>query len=176
MQLVVCGMRRPVQLEGPEQNLGYTGRWGPSEAKVFRAHVPPQGACENLVRSVKLLANLQNGGGNLVDTIFNGSQERSRLKVTYESRRFTEVDNRKAVKTDELEKHSEAMKVVRLNLNRATFPDATIREGVDEWTVRAGMLRTLPPVDEDWLAICEAIYRGVEGAEYLKFVEMNKEK
>ena len=34
-------------------------------------------------------------------------------------------------------------------------------------------------VDEDWLAICQAIFRCVEGAEwknqYYKFVEMNKE-
>ena len=37
-----------------------------SEAKVFRAHAPPLGACENLVCALKLLANQQTGGDSLV--------------------------------------------------------------------------------------------------------------
>ena len=35
-----------------------------------------------------------------------------------------------------------------------------------------------PPVDEDWHAVCQATYKGVEGAEwenlYFKFLEINK--
>ena len=33
MQLVVCGVRRPVQLEGPEQNPGHTREHGPTRSK-----------------------------------------------------------------------------------------------------------------------------------------------
>ena len=43
-----------------------------------RAHAP-QGACEHLVCALNLLANLQAGGDNLVDSIFECLQERSRL-------------------------------------------------------------------------------------------------
>ena len=46
--------------------------------------------------------------------------------------------------------------------------------------VNVGDSRWGPPlVDEDWRAICQGIYKGVEGAEwknlYYKFVEMNKD-
>ena len=34
----------------------------PSKATVFRAHAPPQGACENVASALKLLANQQLGG------------------------------------------------------------------------------------------------------------------
>ena len=65
------------------------------------------------------------------------------------------------------------------------FPDAVVREGADELTLRAtlraegGVLRTFsdttdvgdsrwgsPLVDEDWHAICQAIFQGVEGSEW----------
>ena len=51
---------------------------------MFRAHAPPQGPCENLMCAFKLLAILHAGGANLVDTIFEGLQEQSRLKITNE--------------------------------------------------------------------------------------------
>ena len=54
----------------------------PSEAKVFRAHAPPQGPCENLMCAFKLLANLQARGSNLLDAIFQVLQEQSRLEIT----------------------------------------------------------------------------------------------
>ena len=41
----------------------------PGEAKVFWAHAPPQGACENLVCALNLLVHLQKSG---IDTIFEG--------------------------------------------------------------------------------------------------------
>ena len=53
VELVVRGVRRPVQVEESEQSAG------PSEAKVFRARAPPQGACENLVSTLKVLAKQQ---------------------------------------------------------------------------------------------------------------------
>ena len=122
-----------------EQSLGYAGQ------KVFRAHAPPEGPCENLMCAIKLLAILHAGGANLVDRIFEGLQEQ-RLKITNEIRRFIEVDKNEVVKIGDLEKNSEAIKVVRPNFNKEIFPDATIRAGVGELTLRtgeAGTLRTL---------------------------------
>ena len=165
---------------------------GPGEAKVFWAHTPPQGTCENLVCALKFLANQQTGGDSLVDTIFEGLQEQSRMNITNERRRFIEVDNHETVKIGYLEKNSEAIRVVRPKYNKETYQ---IREGVSESTFREGEEGTLrsfintacvgdsrrgpPLVDEDWHAVCQAIYKGVEGAEwenfYCKFVEMNKE-
>ena len=45
-----------------------------------------------------VLADLQAGGDNLVDTISEGLQEQSRSKVTNEPRRFIEMDSHEAVK------------------------------------------------------------------------------
>ena len=80
------------------------------------------------------------------------------------------------------------------NFCREMFQDVAAREGVDQVTLRrgeAGMLRTFidtvqveagrwePPLaDEDWHAICHAIYKGVDGAEWQnlrhKFVDNKK--
>ena len=48
MQLVVRGVRRPIQLEGA---LAIQDGADPSEEKVFRAHAPPRGACASCVCS-----------------------------------------------------------------------------------------------------------------------------
>ena len=92
-----------VQLERSEQSLGFSGRGGPSEAKVSRADAPPQGQCAHLLCALELLAKLQTGGGNPEDTILQGVREQSRLKITNEPRRFIEVDDHEAVKIGELE-------------------------------------------------------------------------
>ena len=140
-----------------------------SEAKVFRAHAP-QGVCQNLVRALKLLANLQAGGDNLVGTIFE------LLQITCVLRKFIEVDNQEAVKIGDLERHKEVLKVVRPKCNLMMFREAYIREEVDELTLRAGDAgmvcafidttnvgdtRCSPPlVDEDWHAVCHAICKS----------------
>ena len=75
----------------------------------------------------------------------------------------------------------ESKKVVKPKFT-TDFPEAVAREGADELTLRAheeGALRSFidttnvgdkrwepPLVDEDWHAICQAIYMGVEGAEW----------
>ena len=98
----------------------------PSKAKVFRATF----ACENLMCDLKLLANQPTGGDSVADTIF-GLQEQSRLKIVDELRRFTEVDNHGAVKIGDLEKNSEAIKVVGPNFDRERehFPGVEVRIG-----------------------------------------------
>ena len=46
---------------------------GPSEAKVFRAHAPPQGACENLVCALETVGqDSRSGEGQLGETVFRG--------------------------------------------------------------------------------------------------------
>ena len=60
----------------------------------------------------KLLANLQTGADSFVDTIFEGLQEQSKLKITNELRRFIEVDNQEAVKIGDLKKNWQAIMVV----------------------------------------------------------------
>ena len=107
-------------------------------------------------------------------------------------RRFVEVDDHEAVKIGDLERNLEAIKVVRPRLNKVILLNSIIRVAVGEKALRTGeegMLRmcinTTSVVDdswgprlvgEDWHAVCQAIYRGVEGAEwetlYNKFVDM----
>ena len=62
------------------------------------------------------------------------------------------------------------------------YPEADIREGADDLTVRAGEVGSLrafidtthiehewwgpPPEDADWHAFCQAVYKGIEGQEW----------
>ena len=48
--------------------------------------------------AVKLMAHVQKGRDSLVNTIFVGLQEESRLNITNTPRKCIEVDNRKAMK------------------------------------------------------------------------------
>ena len=115
MQLVVRGVRRPVQLDGPELSLGCSGQCGSQRGKGVSGACPPPGACENLVCALKLLAKQQTCGHSPVDTIFEGLQEEGRLKFTTLRRRFIKLNNNKAVKIGGLENNSEAIKVTRPN-------------------------------------------------------------
>ena len=90
-----------------------------------------------------------------------------------------EQGNHEAVQVGELEKNTEAIKVVRPKFNNAIFAKTIGRDVVDELRLRtreAGMSRTFtdttnvgtsrwepPVVDEDWHAIGQASGRGVEG-------------
>ena len=140
---VVCGVRRPVQLEGPNGVLVIQDRADPSDAKVFRAHALPQGVCENVVCAMKLLANLRTGGDNLVDTMFEGLQQQSRLNITDELRRCIEVDTHEAVQIGDQEKNSVAIKMVTPKFNKVIFQNVAVRKGVDELTLREGEKGTL---------------------------------
>ena len=136
-----------------------------SEAKVFRAH-------HRMVRARFKLPAVQVGGDNLVVTILEGLQER--LKITTEFWRFIE-NNHEAVKIGGLEKNLEAIKAARSTFNKEMFPDATIPEGLRELTLRAGEAgsRWWPPlVLEDWHAVCQALCKGVEGAEWETFAPL----
>ena len=96
-------------------------------------------------------------------------------------RRFIQADNDSAVDVGDLRRGTRSLLVTKPQLSEA-FPQATIREGADELTVRADEVgtqrafintkhiefkRRRPPlVDADWHACCQAIYREVEGKEW----------
>ena len=72
------------------------GSAGSSEAKVFRAHAPPQGACENLARALK-------SGWEVVALCrcplkLSSSSAKQRGVRMDELRRFIKVDKHEAVK------------------------------------------------------------------------------
>ena len=91
------------------------------------------------------------------------------------------MDDHQAAKIGDLEKTKEAHLVVQPKFT-ADFPEAVVREGAAELTLRRGeegMLRTLigtsnvgdsrwgpPLVDEDWHPICQATYQDVEEPEW----------
>ena len=85
---MVRSVRWPIHVERPEQSLGDTGPSGPERERRF-------GLTHRRVRAIiscmhpKSLARLEI---DLVDTIFEGLQEQSRLKITSELRKFIEVE------------------------------------------------------------------------------------
>ena len=148
-------------------------------AKSFRAHAAPQWMCDNMINALEFLATQQQGEDGPAQILVEGLQERSRLKMVEESRRFIATDNHEAIKIGDLERVRESLPVVKPNFT-ADFPCAVVREGgAGELALRReeeGMLRTFvdttdvgdsrwgpPLVDEDWHAICKAIFKGVEG-------------
>ena len=154
------------------------------------AHAAPQGVRNILINALKLLANQQKDGDCPVKMVVQGFQETSRLKIMDALRSFIIVDNRGAVKVGDLEKNMESRPVVKPK-STTGFLEAVCREGADELTLRTGqegMLRTLivtkdvedsrwrpPLVDEDWHAICQAIFQGTEGSEWETMYENDKE-
>ena len=153
---------------------------------MFRAH----GVCYNLINALKHLAHQQKDCDSPVKTVVQGLEERSRLKMMDELTRFMMVDNFETVQVGDLDKNMESKKVVKPKFT-TDFPEAVTREGADELTLRAeeaGMLRTfmdttdvgdsrwVPPlVDEDWHAICQAVFQGVDGSEWEAMCNTHKE-
>ena len=104
------------------------------------------------------------------------------MEITIELRRFIEVDNNEAVKIGDMGRKAEAIIVVRPKFDKVSFPNAVLREWVHELMLREGeegMQRSFintakveagrwgpPLVDEDWHAVCQAIYKAVEGVEW----------
>ena len=168
MQLVVCDLVRPVRLKGSGV-LVVQDSVDLREAKVFGAHAP-QGLCD------------QKDGDSPVENIVTGLQDKSRKGVMDGLRNFIEVDNHAAVNVGGLHRGIKSARVVRPNLLKVDYPEAVIREGADELSLRAaevGVLRTFidtadvedlrwepPLVDADWHAFCQAIYQGIEGKEW----------
>ena len=82
VQLMVCGVRRPVQLEGPKRSPGT------AEKQVFRAHAAPQGVCDNLINALKLLANQQTYGDGPVKMVVPGLLEKKSAQNNGQAQKF----------------------------------------------------------------------------------------
>ena len=63
------------------------------QAKVFKAHSVPHGLCENLINALKLLANQQEDGDGLLQSIVTNLGVRSRNGLTQGLREFIKIDN-----------------------------------------------------------------------------------
>ena len=105
------------------------------EAKVLRAHAPQHEIWDILTNVLKFLANQQLGGDSPVEVLVESLQERSRLKMTQELRRFIMVDCHEAVKIGDLVKNLESRSVVEPKCT-ADLPHATAREEADEPTLQ----------------------------------------
>ena len=175
MQLVVCGVRRPVHLEGSTWSLGDTRQHEPPRSKSVSIARDTARNVRQLDQCAQALGNQQKDGDSPVNMVVQGFLEKSRLKTRDELRRFITVDNHEAVKVGDLERSMESRPVVKLKFTTA-FTEAVVREGSDELTLRReeeGVLRTShrhhecgrqwgpPPVDEDWHATCQANIQGV---------------
>ena len=133
----------------------------PDMANVFKVHAAPLGLCDNLINALKL--------------------ERSRRGNVDGKTKFIEADNRSAVDVGDLRRGTRVLPVTKPQFS-VVFPEATIREGADELTLRAdevGKQRAFtnteyteferwgpPLVDVDWHAFCQAMYKGIEGKEW----------
>ena len=155
-----------------------------SQAKVFKVHAVPQGACENLINALKLLANQQKDGDSSIQSIVTGLCERSRKGIMDGLRNIIEVDNRSAPEVGHLKEGTRPFEVRRPELEEGC-PEVSIREGPGELTLRTEEVgskkacinvdhivenRSGPPlVDTDWHAFCLATYKGVEGRDWEDF-------
>ena len=91
VHLAVRDVRWPVQLEELET------KRTPAKRRCFGPTPSPQGACENLVCALELLANQQTEDDSLVPVLVEGHQEQSRLEMMDELTRFIKVDSHEAV-------------------------------------------------------------------------------
>ena len=94
-------------------------------AKVFKAHAVPQGLCENLIDSLKLLANQQEDGDGVLQIIATYLGKGSRKGLTDGLRDFIRVDNNRALDVGELHRGTGTLKVRK---PKVPEEDVTIRE------------------------------------------------
>ena len=146
-----------------------------NEAKVFKAHAAPLELCDNLVNALKPLANQQNDGDSPIESIVTGLHEKSRKGIMDGLTGLIKVDNHNAGAVDVggLRRGTKSIQVKKPQFSEA-FPEAFIRDGADELTLRAeevGLLRTfvdtkhvelerwgLPLVDAGWHAFFQYIH------------------
>ena len=89
-----------------------------------------------VINALKLLANLQKDGDCPIQSIVIHLHERSRSGIMDGLRRsFIEADNHSAVDVGDLRRGTRSVNVQNPQFSEA-FPEATIREGADELTLR----------------------------------------
>ena len=94
-----------------------------------------------LVSALKLLANPQEDGGSPIQSIATGLHERSRKGIMNGPRRLIEADTDSAVDVGDLRRDTISVDVKKPQFSEA-FPEAVIREGADELTLRADEVAT----------------------------------
>ena len=67
------------------------------QTKLFKAHAVPHGLCANLINALKLLANQQEDGDDLLQNIVKDLGEESRRGLTDGLLEFIKVDNERAL-------------------------------------------------------------------------------
>ena len=160
-------------------SLGHTGQRGPQRGQGVSGPRPAARCVrESRVRS-QVVGESADGRIQLRGYALRGSAGAEQIA---DHGRAEEVDNHEPVNIRDLEKNSEAIKVVG-PFSIDTFPDAAIQEVGRRYSALFHQHRQSggrqPLVNEEWHAMRRAIHRGVEGAGwdnlYFKFVEMNKE-
>ena len=119
-----------------------------AEAKLFRAHAAPLELCDILINALKLLANQQKNGDSPIQSIVTGLHERSRKGIMDSLRSFIKEDNHCAVDVGHLSKGKRPFKVQKPNISE-DYPEAAIREGADELTLRVEEVGTLDHIEDD---------------------------
>ena len=105
-------------------------------------HVAPLGLCDNLINALKLLADQQKDGDIPIQSIVTGLHERSRRGIMDGLRRFTQADDHSAVDVGDLRQGTRSLEVHKPQFSE-TFPEAAVREGADELSLRAHEVETL---------------------------------
>ena len=137
---------------------------------MFKAYAVFQGFCANLVNALKLLAKQQEDGDGFLQNI-----------VTNFGKKSIRVDNERALHAGSLRGSTGTFKVVKPKVPEVGS-DVIVRENLDELTLRAEEVGTwkalitvnhmekerwsLPLVDADWYAFCQALYKGIEGEDW----------
>ena len=112
-----------------------------NQAKIFKAHAVPQGLCGNLILALKLLANQQEDGDGLIQSIVTNFGEGSRKGLTKGLRDFIKIENHRALEVRYLNEGMGKFKVRRPKGSDGC-PEVTVRESPDEVTLRADEVGT----------------------------------
>ena len=149
----------------------------PGDANVYQTRDPLARICDRLIYALKMLPNLQADVDGVVTAVFQAPLAQGMIRVTEALRRVIEVDNDDAVRCGELNKRRVALKVIKRRFNLGQYSEAVVCEEADLLTLSTGrtwnaniMFHCVEEVtndqqgpvvvDEDWHALCQAIYSG----------------
>ena len=108
----------------------------------------------------------------MVEKVFEGLSEKSGRRSRTNCESSQQRINREAVKLGEMRCVQEVLRVANPQFGtKTTFPEAYVREGVHELTLREsefGVKWRLLVVDKDWHALTHATNVGVDQAESSK--------
>ena len=154
MRLVVCGMWR-APLEEHAQCSSSTN-FCATRCDVYQTRDLASRICDHLICTLKMLANLQADVDGLVIGMFETLWAQGMIRVTEALRRVNEVDSDDVVRCGELIKRRVALKVIKRRFNLGQYSEAVVH-CVEEVT---NDQQVPVEVDEDWHALCQAIYSG----------------